>query len=171
MKTNLIIADFSNIGKTYLGNKYQNVIDLDAATYAYTDIELESLNIEEQKGLKRSPNKDFPNNYKKLLKKQKKQYDITLVWDRMDIVNEYLKNNINFIICYPEEICLEEYKNRFLKKGNSKDYIKMKINEYYEKVKYFNTLPIKKIILKEKETLEDYLIKNNINLKEKDLQI
>lgn len=72
MKTNLIIADFSNIGKTYLGNKYQNVIDLDAATtYAYTDIELESLNIEEQKGLKRSPNKDFPNNYKKLLKKQK----------------------------------------------------------------------------------------------------
>lgn len=47
----------------------------------------------------------------------------------------------------------------------------MKINEYYEKVKYFNTLPIKKIILKEKETLEDYLIKNNINLKEKDLQI
>lgn len=56
----------------------------------------------------------------------------------MDIVNEYLKNNINFIICYPEEICLEEYKNRFLKKGNSKDYIKMKINEYYEKVKYLN---------------------------------
>lgn len=89
----------------------------------------------------------------------------------MDIVNEYLKNNINFIICYPEEICLEEYKNRFLKRGNSKDYVKMKINEYYEKVKYFNTLPIKKIILKEKETLEDYLIKNNINLKEKDLQI
>ena len=47
----------------------------------------------------------------------------------------------------------------------------MKINEYYEKVKYFNTLTKKKIILKEKETLEDYLIKNNINLKEKDLQI
>lgn len=49
MKTNLIIAGFSGIVKTYLGNKYQNVIDLDAATYAYTDIGLENLNIEERK--------------------------------------------------------------------------------------------------------------------------
>ena len=37
LKTNLIIAGFSGIGKTYLGNKYKNVIDLDPAPYAYTD--------------------------------------------------------------------------------------------------------------------------------------
>ena len=77
-KTNLIIAGFSGIGKTYLGNKYQNVIDLDAASYAYTDIELENLNMEERKGLKRSPNKDFPNNYIKAIEEAKKQYDIIL---------------------------------------------------------------------------------------------
>lgn len=86
------------------------------------------------------------------------------MWDREDIVSEYLKNNIPFKLCYPDEVSLKSYSERFRKRGNSEEYISWKLAQYPQKVGYFNTLNVEKILLHNNETLEEYLLKNNYEL-------
>lgn len=160
-----IIAGFSGIGKTYLGNKYSNVIDLDAAPFVYDDSDILDIPFELRKGMKRKPNKNWPNNYIKAIKDMEEKYDLILVWDRLDIIEEYLKNDIEFILCYPEKNALNNYIERYKERGNSESYITWKLNEYQEKLSTFEKLNVYKIILKDNETLEDYLVNINFNLK------
>lgn len=160
----LIIAGFSGIGKTTLAAKYKNVIDLDAATYVYTDIGLEHLSLEERKGLKRPSNPNWPMNYIEAIQSAIKRYDIILVWDRPDIVNMYLSHHIPFLLCYPSRDSLREYYDRFISRGNSKSYANMKMDQYETRLSFYQQLPVDKIILGSKETLEDYLKNHDILL-------
>lgn len=160
----LIIAGFSGIGKTTLGKKYKNVIDLDSAEYAYDDTDISYLSLEQRKGMSRKKNKNWPENYIKAINEAKEKYDYVLVWDRLDIINEYIKNNIDFILCYPSYSSLDIYKQRYKDRGNSNVYIEKKIKEYDEKMKFFNKLNVEKIVLDGNDTLENYLLRKGYNL-------
>jgi len=165
MKKGIIIAGFSGIGKTTLAKKYKNVIDLDSAEFVYDDSNMLHVPFEKRKGEKRKPNINWPNNYINAIKEAIHQYDLVLVWDREDIIEEYIKNDIDFILCYPTKEDLNEYIKRFRARGNTEKYIQMKLKQYDEKIKLFTNLKIEKIILTNNETIEDYLKKNNFELK------
>lgn len=60
MKKGIVIAGFSGIGKTVLGTKYKNVLDLDAAPYVYDDTDMLSISFEQRKGMKRKANPAWP---------------------------------------------------------------------------------------------------------------
>lgn len=164
MKKGIVISGFSGIGKTTLAKKYKNIIDLDAAEFVYDDSNMQHIPFEQRKGEKRNPNINWPNNYINAIKEAKQNYDFVLVWDREDIINEYIKNNINFILCYPSKEDLNNYVKRFRNRGNTEKYIKIKLKQYDEKIKLFDNLNVKKIILTNNETLEEYLKKKNFEL-------
>lgn len=168
MKKGIIIAGFSGIGKTTLAKKYKNVIDLDSAEFVYDDSNILHVPFEKRKGEKRKPNINWPNNYINAIKEAIHQYDLVLVWDREDIIEEYIKNDIDFILCYPTKEDLNEYIKRFRARGNTEKYIQMKLKQYDEKIKLFKNLKIEKIILTNNETIEDYLKKNNFELKQEE---
>ena len=162
-----ILAGFSGIGKTMLAQKYSNVVDLDPFVYAYSD-NLNGESIEKHKGETHIPNPDWPQNYLDEIKRCTKIYDLVLVWDRIDIVKEYIANNFSFAICYPDDNSLKKfYKDRFLSRGNSEKYVEWKLKQYEEKIAFFDTLDVPKYILKENETLEDFLKKNSFSLQTK----
>lgn len=167
MKKGIVIAGFSGIGKTELARKYSNVLDLDSASYVYDDSEILHIPFEQRKGEKRKPNTLWPNNYIEAIQDNLSKFDYVLVWDREDIINAYIKNGIDFILCYPSREALQEYPQRFRNRGNTEQYIKMKLEQYEEKMRFFAQLDVEKIILKEKETLEDYFIKAGIYLNTK----
>lgn len=164
MKKGIIIAGFSGIGKTTLSHKYTNIIDLDSAEFVYDDSDILHVPFEKRKGENRKPNPYWPQNYINAIKKAILEYDIVLVWDRQDIINEYLNNNFEFILCYPSKEDLTNYIQRFKNRGNSEKYIKMKLSQYDEKMIFFETLNVPKIILSNNKTLEDYLKENNFKL-------
>lgn len=168
MKNKIIIAGFSGIGKTVLASKYKNVLDLDAAEYAYDDSDILDIPFEKRKGGKRKTNPLWPQNYIKAINKAKDEYDIILVWDREDIIKEYINNGIDFILCYPVKDDLNNYIKRYRDRGNSEKYIKWKIEQYDEKMEYFKNLDVPKIILANNDTIETYLIKQNYNLVKKE---
>lgn len=165
MKKSIVIAGFSGIGKTELAKKYSNVVDLDSAEYVYDDSDILDIPFERRKGEKRKPNPLWPQNYINKIKEVMTQYDFVLVWDRKDIIEEYIKNDIEFVICYPSyKDLFKYYGKRYIKRGNSRKYIRMKMIQYFKKKIYFRKLNAKKIILNHNETLEDYLLKNNYKL-------
>lgn len=164
MNKGLVIAGFSGIGKTILASKYKNVIDLDSAEYAYDDTNIINIPFEKRKGEKRKINPLWPQNYIIAIKEAQKKYDIILVWDREDIIKEYINSEIKFILCYPSKDDLNNYIQRYRSRGNSEKYIKWKLRQYEDKMVLFKKLNVPKIILKNNQTIEDWLIENNYNL-------
>lgn len=160
-----IIASYPGVGKAYLANKYKNVIDLDSAQFAYIiDNKLLNIKPEKRKGLYTKNNPNWPQNYINTIKEAVKSYDYVLVWTRMDAIEEYIKNGLKFSICYPDKKFFLSYEERYKNRENNNIYINKKKEEYHKYIQIFENMDVNKIILKENETLEDFLVKNNAKL-------
>lgn len=159
-----IIAGFAGVGKTTLAQKYKNVFDIESSLYKWDNTEYENISIEQRKGLIRKQNSLWPQNYINEIKSKMLKYNVLLVWVHPDVLEIYDNENIPYIICYPCKEALEEYKQRFIKRGNNEDYINKVINTYDLRVQQWNEKSNKKIILGCNETLEDYLINHDYEL-------
>ena len=116
----LIISGFPGVGKSYFYNNYQNkfsMLDSDSSEFSWNK-DSEGHNTKER-------NPDFPNNYIQHIKKNIGKVDIIFVSSH-DVVRKALKDNdIKYIIIYPAKPCKEEYMNRYIKRGNDYNFIKL----------------------------------------------
>ena len=159
----IIIAGFATCGKSMLGRKYRNVIDLESSPFK--NIMITDLSVEEQKGTKRELNPLWPQNYYDAIVEAKKKYDIVLVQLKPEHFDYFDKNNIKYSIVYPNINNWEEVEKRCIERGNNDEFIK-RLKEvfvpYYENAIKRNYEKL--YILNGNETLEDVLKNNNINL-------
>jgi len=160
MKT-IIIAGYPGIGKTTVSNKYQNVLDIDS--YYFYNLYDKNQSLEKPKRI----NPKWPQNYIKEIKNQIKNYDIILIGIRPDALDLLEKENIEFIICYPDKESLNFYKTRYESCGYQTDTIDRNLNSYEYIVNKMQEYNKPKIILRNNETLENYLINNDYNLRQK----
>lgn len=163
MKKGIIIAAFATCGKTYLGKKYKNVIDLESSSYKYDNTEIINIPPEERKGTIRRKNPNWPNNYYNAIKEAQKKYDIVLVQLKPEHFDYFDKHNIKYSIAYPNINNWEEVERRCIARGNNENFIrrlKQVFIPYYEDS--INRNYDKLYILNDKETLEDVLKKENI---------
>ncbi len=166
MKNGIVIAGFAGIGKTTLAKIYKNVIDVESSPYKYDYSKVGIFNVEEMKGKSgRIANSEFPLNYINAIKKAQKEYDIVLVWIHPEEILPYYEDyNIDYYLCFPSKEALGEYRERFINRGNSTEYINRVLNSYDKRYMQFINNPHKKIELSVGETLEDALLKMNFRL-------
>lgn len=159
----IIIAGFATCGKSILGKKYKNVIDLESSPFK--NIMRTDLSVEEQKGTKREINPLWPQNYYNAIMDAVKKYDIVLVQLKPEHFNYFDRHNIKYSIAYPNINNWEEVEKRCIQRGNNDAFVK-RLKEvfvpYYEDAikREYDKL----YILNDKETLEDVLINKNIKL-------
>ena len=169
MAKGIIIAAFATCGKSFLGKKYSNVIDLESSKYKFEYNEKEeSIPVEERKGTKRKRNKEWPLNYYKAIKDSVDAYDIVLIQLKPEHFDYLDKNNIKYSIAYPNINDWSAVNKKCITRGNNEHFIK-RLKEvfipYYEdslKRDYE-----KLYIIDKNKTLEDSLLENNIKLIEK----
>jgi len=160
----IIIAGFATCGKSVLGRKYKNVIDLESSVYKHKVIN-DNLSVEQRKGTKREINDEWPQNYYNAINEACQKYDIVLVQLKPEHFNYFDENNIKYSIAYPNINNWSEVEKRCIERGNNEAFIirlKEVFKSYYEdslKRKYE-----KMYILNNSENLEDCLIKDNIKL-------
>ncbi len=162
-KTTIIIAGFGGVGKTTLAKKYKNVLDLESTPYKYLIENYGNYDAEAVKGQgiaekKLSP--DFPNNYVAAIQENIGKYDYILVWCHPEQSLPHLdKAHIDYEIFLPTRDALDEYRQRFINRGNSEEYV----NRVSSKESYDKRLPQWQatgkpiIFLEADETLESYL--------------
>ena len=51
------------------------------------------------------------------------KYDYVFVSTHDMVINELIRRRANFYIVYPKKHCKQEYRERFIKRGSSKEYI------------------------------------------------
>lgn len=164
MSKGIIVAGFGAIGKTTLGNKYNNIIDLESGYYKWDNNGFEHIPYEQRKGKNERPeNHEWPNNYHKAVLDAMEKYDIVLTSMHWHLLGFLEENNIEYYLAYPtldSEKVLEE---RCYARGNNKIFTeKLKINLYdwYEKLKNYH--PKKLLMIQKDQYLEDVLKINGL---------
>ena len=161
----IIISAFATCGKTYLGKKYKNVIDLESSNYKFDNSELINIPTEERKGTPRKLNPNWPINYYKAIVEATDKYDVVLVQLKPEHFDYFDKHNIKYSIAYPNLNNFDEVKSLCIERNNNEDFIirlKEVFKPYYEdsiKRDYE-----KLYILNDHKTLEDCLLEDNIYL-------
>lgn len=163
----MIIAGFPGVGKTNLELKYENVIDLDKEYIFDLTEEQKMMDFEELKGIDKPFNKDWPFCYIKEIYKKIKEYDIVLICQEKNLLLELDRQNVDYIVAYPQKDCLNDYLERYRKRGNSEEYLKRKKKSFYIEIDYLSRNTNRKWILEKGEYLEDRLIKEKVYLKER----
>lgn len=87
---------------------------------------------------------------------------VILIAPDEDIRIELDKNNIEYTICIPDKTCKEKYYNRFVNRGNTKEFIDIRINNFDNRIEELMNQKHPLIILKSNEYLEDYLKEKGI---------
>ncbi len=164
MSKGIIVAGFGAIGKTTLGNKYQNVIDMESGMYRWDNTGFEDIPYEQRKGKKDRPeNKDWPNNYYSAIIEAMKDYDIVLTSMHWHLLEYLEKNNIEYYLAYPTLDSEEILEKRCYDRGNNKvftDKLKINLKNWYIKLKDYN--PKKILVIEKNEYLEDVLKKEKL---------
>lgn len=165
----MIIAGFQGIEKTILGKKYSNVIDFDAMLYMYDLTENQKkMSYEEIKGIDKIRNKNYPENYIKEILKIQKEYDIVLISPHKKLLEELNRRKIEYTVAFPMKECLEEYIERYKRRGNPKIYLIKRKNSFLKQIEYLENSKCEQWRLKQGEYLEDILKKNKIKLIKKE---
>ena len=157
----VFIYCYTATGKSTLGRKFANVVDMESTRYKYG----EQIENEQKKGTKRVVNPDYPNNYFKALEAVKDLYDYILISD--SICNEWLsQNNTEYWQVYPEIDLKEEYLLRMKNRGNNQAFIDYQSYMWDEWIEGCQNDPnaARHIVLKTGQYLEDVL--PNLTLKE-----
>lgn len=118
----IIISAFSCLGKTYLGQNYKNILDLEASLYKwiYFDKEL-SKEIEKRKGIKdRIVNPNWPENYLSALRKSMLKYKVILITPEKKIREILLDMGISYLLAYPTNP--DFVADRAIKRGNNDNF-------------------------------------------------
>ena len=100
-----VICGFTGVGKTFFSKSKDKVIDIDHSLF---------------RNLK-NPNKA----YFDYVCSCNGSYEYILISTHSEIRDMLHKNNIQYYLVYPEKCLKDEYKERFISRGNSESYAKL----------------------------------------------
>lgn len=165
MSKGVIIAGFGAIGKTTLGNRYQNVIDLESGYYQWDNTGFENIPYEKRKGrgVIRNLNPNWPNNYHEAILKAQDNYDIVLTSMHVGLLEYFKKNKIPFFLAYPTLDSIDEIIKRCYDRGNNSTFTeKLRKNIVDWQNRKDNSMIIKLLTIPKDKYLEDILIEEGI---------
>lgn len=162
----MIVAAFAGTGKTECARRYKDVIDLEVMPYKYSNLTEE--NTEYQKAseeLKLIKNWRF-HYYGDLL-----EYNVlnekgaVLMPSDFQILSWLECDELDYILVFPNESLKEEYRERYIKRGNREEFINVFIDNWDYWIGMFNESKCpNKVILKSGQYLSDVIEKLGLEI-------
>lgn len=129
----MIIAAYAGTGKTTFAARTPGAVDLASMPFCWL-LPLQETAPGEQEGEKgalyhvRDPR--FPDNYVAAILKAEQENDIVLIPTNIQVVQRLEEYGRKVILCYPGDECREEYRTRFLGRGNSEEFLSLFIDDW-----------------------------------------
>jgi len=148
MKT--IIAAHAGTGKTHFASLYPELtIDLVCMPYKYILPKEKPFSESSKANPENILNPDWPNNYISVIKENLESDKILLI-PPDPLILDLLKNEkLHYFLCYPQRDAKEIYRERYIKRGNSDEFIDIfiggwdKFMDYFEKDSYGQHIVLK----------------------------
>ena len=161
----MIIAAYAGTGKTTAANLYpEKAVDFVCMPYKYI---LEPLPEDaDSENYKANPDsvmrEDWPWNYAAAIKNAMNEGKILLIPTDLNVLLLLRHNKIPYTLCYPEREARENYRQRFIARGNTDEFIKIFIGEWDERIAALEQDAYgEHIVLRDSEFLSDVI--ENIN--------
>lgn len=127
----IIIAAFAGTGKTTFAARHpDDVVDFVSMPYKYhlpkVDNALESCKANPDYEMQL----DWPYNYVKAIKEYPDKEKILLIPSDYLVLSLLRKEDIRYILCYPVREAKEEYRKRFIDRGNTEDFLSVFIDRW-----------------------------------------
>ena len=162
-----IIAAFSGVGKSYVGKKYSNVIDLEPTYFKWLDNSISTPTKENNKSCKiRVLNPEWPYNYIRDIMIERDSHDIVLIMlghERLksEKIFEYFdEHEIEYYVARPNITAWPIIEKRLVDNNVHPENIKQIKDNFKVFIEEFSKPKYKQIIIEDGEFLEDALIKN-----------
>lgn len=128
----MIIAAYAGTGKSTFAQRVEGAVDLTIMPYSWilpptekSDAELEG----EKGALHRLRNPLFPYNYLAEILKSERKFRFVLIPTNFEIIRRLREDyGRTVLLCYPDDDCREEYRARFLARGNSESFLELFID-------------------------------------------
>ena len=134
----MIISGFAGIGKSTFAKNHSDIsIDLDSSNYKWIFADsIKDIDIEHRKGLTdKYFNVEWPMNYINAIKEANKKYEFVFISVDKEIREILKKENIRYFVAFPMLYCKDEYIERFIKRKNGENFIKLLDEKYEEWIK------------------------------------
>ena len=159
-----IIAAFAGVGKSYVGEKYNNVLDLESTYYKWLEDGVAHLTEEERKGNKnRILNPEWPQNYIDKIIEEKDNYDIVLIQlshkrlNNEKIFEYFDEHGIDYYVARPNITGWKYIEQRLKDRGNTEDFIFQVKENFKIFIEEFSQEKYNQIIIEDGKFLEDAL--------------
>ncbi|HHU17130.1 MAG TPA: hypothetical protein GXZ70_02725 [Clostridiales bacterium] len=122
----MIIAGFSGIGKTFFCNHVEGAKDFVCMPYKYLLPEIGSGEIEHEKlkaDLSLEMNPEYPNNYINAILENMDKYKYLVIPSDSRVLAGLKDKHVPYILCFPEQKAKEEYRKRYLQRGNTEEFL------------------------------------------------
>ena len=159
----MIIAGFAGVGKTTFCNNHKNAIDFVIMPFKYENLE-EISNEHQGESIKAHPNlklkTDWRYDYYDALIKTQERYpdEIIVIPTDSEILDWLDSDDIPYRLVYPNWMAEDEYKQRYIERGNSQDFIDLFIGNWaYWMEELTSRADADSIILKSEQFLSDVI--------------
>lgn len=160
-----IIAAFAGVGKSYVGKKYKNVLDLESTYYKWLEDGVSHLTEEERKGNKnRKLNPEWPQNYIDKILSEKDNYDIVLIQlshkrlNNEKIFEYFDEHSIEYYVARPNITGWKYIEQRLKDRGNTEEFVMQVKDNFNVFVEEFSNEKYNQIIIEDGKFLEDALV-------------
>jgi adenylate kinase family enzyme len=136
----MIIAGYAGVGKTYFSENTENAIEIPSMPYSWIlpkNTDKSAKELEKEKGaFYHLANPLFPMNYVFEILKAERSYKYVII-PTVEWVLEVLqeKYDRNCVLLYPEASLKEEYRQRYITRGNSDSFMSLFIDGWEERIK------------------------------------
>ena len=156
----MIVAAYAGTGKTTFAARMTGAVDLASMPFCWLLPLRESVPGEregEKGALYHIRDPRFPDNYVAGILKAERENDLVLIPTNTQVVRRLEEYGRKVILCYPGDDCREEYRARFLARGNSEEFLSLFIDGWDRFLGPVRDYPGgAHIVLKPGEYLTDY---------------
>lgn len=127
----MIIAAFAGTGKTYFCNHVEDAKDFVCMPFKYFLPETDSDNLECEKvkaDFSLEMNPKYPRNYINAIFENMDKYKYFVIPSDSRVLSGLKDRHIPYILCFPEDKAKEEYRERYLQRGNTEQFLEVFID-------------------------------------------
>jgi hypothetical protein len=122
----VIIAAFAGAGKTYFCKRVDSAKDFVCMPYKYFLPKTDPGSTENEKlkgNFDLEMNPEYPRNYINAILENKDRYKYLVIPSDYRVLAGLEAGNVPYILCFPEKSAKDEYRKRFLERGNTEEFI------------------------------------------------
>ena len=172
MNPKILVLAYPGIGKTYMADNYENVIDFEQQHFiSIYDEDIRHLPLEQIKGQtsKRKPNPDWPQNYVEGIRQELETGRIVITTfipaTYKALCEDAQYENVRIILAVFDPNSFEELAQRYRERNNTEEFIERRRADFPTSIKLFEEAPkVEKVVVKAGEYLADALINHGIEL-------